>query len=177
MRAALPFLYLPESESLLDASPTAGCAAEGACLACYILAVLVRRILALVLAGSALIFGGAATQASQGSQAARSIKILSAKAEKGVVTVRVSIAGWKMYPTLVGKAPKPDGGHWHIYVNGRYNNFSTSATRGQTNPKKKLGPGEYRIGAVLANNNHTEPKPKVRSAPVIVTVESAAQTT
>ena len=136
-----------------------------------------RRIAVLALAGAVLVFGAAVTHASQVSQTARSIKILSAKAEKGVVTVRVSIAGWKMYPTLVGKAPKLDGGHWHIYVNGRYNNFSTSATRGQTKPTKKLGPGEYRIGAVLANNNHTELKPKVRSAPVIVTVESAAQTT
>jgi hypothetical protein len=113
----------------------------------------------------------------QAQAAPRAIQLVEAKVDHGVIRVTVKIRGWKMYPQLVGKKPKPDGGHWHIYVNGRYNNFSTSPTKGQTDPKKKLTPGSYKVYAALANNNHTLLKPSVKSKTVTVTVEEPAETT
>ena len=74
----------------------------------------------------------------------------------GVVTVLVKVRGWKMYPALVGKKTnKADGGHWHIYVNGKYNTYSANATKGTTTKLKK---GDYKITVALANDDHSPVK-------------------
>ena len=50
-----------------------------------------------------------------------SVKITSATASGKTIVVHVKIGDWKMYPSLVGKKPNhADGGHWHIYVDGKY---------------------------------------------------------
>lgn len=108
---------------------------------------------------------------------ARSIRILEAEDDHGVIRLKVRIIGWRMYPRLLGKAPRRDGGHWRIYVNGRYNNLSTSPTRGSTNPRRALAPGTYRITTVLAHNNYRELRPRVRSNVALVTVERPEETT
>jgi hypothetical protein len=117
-------------------------------------------VLVLVIALGAL----AATQAwSSPEQARRSITIVRATDDHGVVRLTVRITGWR--------------GRWNIYVNNRYNNSSTSRTRGSTNPRRKLAPGSYRIHTALANANRTLLRPSVRSKTVTVTVEEPAETT
>jgi hypothetical protein len=72
-----------------------------------------------------------------------------------------------MYPALVGKDPRPDGGHWAIYVEGRFNNRSTNPRLGRT---KMLRPGTYTVFAALVNNDGTQLRPRVRSGLVNVRV-------
>ena len=84
------------------------------------------------------------------------------------VTVFVKIRGWKMYPSLVGKKTnKPDGGHWHIYVNGKYNTYSANPTKGTTTKLKK---GDYKIYVALANDDHSPVKGTHSSKTVTVMV-------
>ena len=103
------------------------------------------------------------------STAGRSISIVkTSAAANGVVTVTVKITGWKMYPALVGKKKnKPNGGHWHIFVDGKYNNASASATTGKTLVLKN---GSHKIYAELANNNHSLLSPPVTSKTTTITV-------
>jgi hypothetical protein len=96
-------------------------------------------------------------------QARKSIAIVRATDDHGVIRLTVRITGWS--------------GRWNVYVNGRYNNSSTSRTRGSTNPRRKLAPGSYRIYAALARANRTLLRPVVRSRTVTVTVEEPAETT
>jgi uncharacterized protein (DUF2141 family) len=117
-------------------------------------------VLVLVVALAAL----AATQAwSSPAQGRKSITIVKATDDHGIVRLTVRIMGWR--------------GRWNIYVNNRYNNFSTSRTRGSTKPRRKLAPGSYRIHAALANPNGRLLRPSVRSRTVTVTVEEPAETT
>jgi hypothetical protein len=109
-----------------------------------------------------------------GSQS-RSIRITSAAESSGVVTVRVRISGWKMYPSLVGKKPRPGGGHWRILVDGSANAISTSPTVGRT---RRLADGMHSVVAELVNNDGTRLRPPARSRAVTVRVgEPAAVTT
>lgn len=103
-----------------------------------------------------------AARATTDSQAAgaRSIRILETSESGGVVTLRVKITGWKMYPARVGKKPSRDGGHWAIFVDGRRNAISTSATVGRT---KALADGTHQVAAVLVNNDDSQLRPPVRS--------------
>jgi hypothetical protein len=112
----------------------------------------VSLVVALGLAGAAM-----AAPASR-TTAMRDISITNFKVNKGAgtVTVFVRIHDWKMYPKLVGrKTLKADGGHWHIFVNGKYNTYSASATKGVT---LKLKKGDYKITVALANNDHSPVK-------------------
>lgn len=116
-----------------------------------------RKTLALVLvtlvaAVGLVASGGAAT--STRADMMHEISITNFKVNNnGTVAVFVKIRGWKMYPALVGKKTnKADGGHWHIFVNGKYNNYSANATKGVT---KKLKPGDYKIRVALANDDHS----------------------
>lgn len=85
------------------------------------------------------------------------------------VTVNVKIRGWKMYPKAVGsKKLAKDGGHWHIYVNGKYNTYSANATVGKTTPLKK---GDYKLRAELANNDHSPLKEPAKSKTISVMVD------
>jgi hypothetical protein len=103
------------------------------------------------------------------STSGRSISIVkTSTAANGIVTVTVKINGWKMYPARVGKKPnKPGGGHWHIFVDGKYNNASASAATGKTVVLKS---GSHKIFAELANNDHSLLKPPVVSRTVTVKV-------
>ena len=136
-----------------------------------------KVVLLLAVIAVGIVVWTAQAQPSPVAQAARSIRILSATASNGVITLRVTITGWKMYPRLVGKAPKPDGGHWHVYVDGRFNNDATNATRGTTKLTRLLSPGTYRVSAHLANNNHVEPRPRIVSNVVTVRIQPETTTT
>jgi Regulator of Chromosome Condensation (RCC1) repeat protein len=99
------------------------------------------------------------------------ITLLSARASGKVVVVKVKLSDWKMYPDLAGKKPnKPDGGHWRIFVDGRFNNRATQATTGKTT---KLKPGKHRIWVILANNDDTAVAGAQRSKTLAVIVKKS----
>ena len=112
--------------------------------------------------------GNAAT--STRTNMMRDISITNFKVNKnGTVTVFVKVHGWKMYPKLVGKKTnKADGGHWHIFVNGKYNNYSANATKGVTTKLKK---GDYKITVALANDDHSPVKGTHPSKAITVMVD------
>ena len=131
-----------------------------------------RKLLGLA---AALVLGisvAAAAQASPRAHASmmRGISISSFKVNANkTVTVFVKVHDWKMYPKLVGsKTLKKDGGHWHIFVNGKYNNYSASATSGKTLVLKH---GDYKIYVALANNDHSPVKGADRSKSISVMVD------
>jgi hypothetical protein len=117
-------------------------------------------VLGLVIASAAFAAGHAPASPEQ---ARRSIAIVKATDDHGVIRLTVRMTGWR--------------GRWNVYVNGRYNNFSASRTSGSTNPRRKLAPGSYRLYAALANADRTLLRPVVRSKTVTVTVEEPAETT
>jgi hypothetical protein len=99
------------------------------------------------------------------------IALLGAKTSGRLVSLRVRISNWNMYPALVGKKPnKPDGGHWRIYVDGRYNSSSSQPTAGKTT---KLKPGTHRIWVILANNDETAVAGTQRSKTLTVLVKKS----
>lgn len=131
-----------------------------------------RKLLVLA---AALVLGisiVAAAQAGSRTQASmmRGIAITNFKVNANkTVTVFVKVHDWKMYPKLVGKKTnKADGGHWHIYVNGKYNNYSASAKSGHTTVLKH---GDYKIYVALANDDHSPVKGSDRSKTISVMVD------
>jgi alpha-tubulin suppressor-like RCC1 family protein len=101
-----------------------------------------------------------------------SISLLRTRASGNKAVVEVKVTGWKMYPSLVGQLPnKPDGGHWRIFVDGKYNNLSTSPTTGRTT---KLKPGKHTIWAKLANNDDSDVAGSRRSRTVTVIIKRRA---
>ena len=131
-----------------------------------------RKALALALvtavAALGLVSAGEAAPTSNASMM-RDISITSFKVNKNdTVTVFVKIHDWKMYPSLVGKKTnKPDGGHWHIYVDGKYNTYSANPAKGTTTKLKK---GDHRIYVALANDDHSPVKGTHRSKTITVMV-------
>lgn len=124
-----------------------------------------RALTLLVTLGLTGVLAGAA-----GAALPRTIAIVGSSTSGGIVTVKVKIGGWKLYPARVGKKPNAaDGGHWHIFVDGKYNNFAATTT-GRT---LKLAPGSHTIRAELANNDHSSLKPRVQSGSVTVTIAAA----
>jgi hypothetical protein len=117
-------------------------------------------VLGLVVGVAAL--AGASALASP-TQARKSITIVRATDDHGVIRLTVRMSGWR--------------GRWNIYLNGRLNNSSTLRTTGSTNPRRRLAPGTYRVYVALANANRTLLRPVVRSRTVTVTVEEPAETT
>ncbi len=133
---------------------------------------MLRTFLALALLGAAVGLATAAQAAPGATTAKPSIRLLGTSVSGGVVTVKVAITGWAMYPKLVGKKlNKPDGGHWHVYVNGKYNNFSANPTVGKTTTLK---PGTYKIRVELANDDHSEVERAAPSRTVTVKVLSSS---
>jgi len=116
---------------------------------------LALALVTLVAALGLVAAGNAAT--SKRTVVMHEISITSFKVNKGgTVTVFVKVRGWKMYPKLVGKKTnKANGGHWHIFVNGKYNTYSANATKGTT---LKLKKGDYKITVALANDDHSPVK-------------------
>ncbi len=82
------------------------------------------------------------------------------------VTISVKVRGLELAPALVGKKNVAGKGHWHIYVNGKYNNFSAGAS-GKTKPLKK---GDYKMYVTLANNDHSPLSEPTRSKSIAVMV-------
>jgi hypothetical protein len=122
-------------------------------------------LVALVAAVAAVQAGATTSRAS-----ARSITLLSVHELSGSrVQVNGRITGWKMLPTTVGKTPNSaTGGHWHIFVNGKYNNFSAGAHTGRT---LKLEHGTYKIQVELANNDHSELSQPVKSKVMTIKID------
>jgi len=133
----------------------------------------VRKSLALMLtvavAVAVAVAAGAAQARPQAPQGMYGIQIVNYKVNpNGTVTVNVKIRGFKMLPKLVGAKKNVAGaGHWHLYVNNKYNNYSANATSGKTTALKQ---GDYKVYVTLNNNDHSplsEPT-KSKTIPVMV---------
>jgi len=129
----------------------------------------VRKLILVGLAMLAVATGPMQAGAHSTRQASPSITLVSVKELPGrIVRVEVRITAWKMIPSKVGKKPNSaTGGHWHIFVNGKYNNLSANATTGRT---VKLRRGRYAIRAELAYNDHSELTPPARSRTLTIKV-------
>jgi cobalamin biosynthesis protein CbiD len=130
----------------------------------------VKRLILIGLVALAAAVAAVQAGATSSWSSSRSITLVSVHELSGsVVQVNVRITGWKMLPTRVGKKPNSaTGGHWHIFVNGKYNNFSANAHTGKT---LKLKHGTYKIHAELANNDHSELSPPVKSKAMTIKVD------
>ena len=73
----------------------------------------------------------------------------------------------KLAPELVGKKNVAGKGHWHIFVNGKYNNFAAT-TSGKTTPVKK---GDYKVNVTLNEQRPLTPFTPVRSKTISVMVD------
>ena len=67
-------------------------------------------------------------------------------------TVTVSIENFTLDPDAVGTAPVDGEGHWHVFVDGDYQNYSTEDSISISG----LSSGEHQIMVELYNNDHTE---------------------
>jgi hypothetical protein len=130
----------------------------------------VKRLILIGLVALAAAVAAVQAGATSSWSSSRSITLVSVHELSGsVVQVNVRITSWQMLPTRVGKKPNSaSGGHWHIFVNGKYNNFSANAHTGKT---LKLKHGTYRISAELANNDHSELSPPVKSKSMTIKVD------
>jgi len=129
-----------------------------------------RRIttFAVALALAALAVGGAAQAHTGTSRGMYSIKITNFKVNANLtVTISVKIRGLKLAPAQVGKKNVAGEGHWHIYVNGKYNNYSAK-TSGTTKPLQK---GDYKVYVTLNNNDHSPLSEPTRSKTITVMVD------
>ena len=129
-----------------------------------------RRIitLAAVLALGAVAVGGAAQARPGAAEGMYGIQITNFKVNPNhTVTINVKIRGLQLAPASVGKANVAGRGHWHIYVNGKYNNFA-AATSGKTKALKK---GDYKVYVTLNNNDHSSLSEPTRSKTISVMVD------
>lgn len=125
-----------------------------------------------IVAAALVLLITAGMAAAAGVAVKRSIAITGTSESGGVVTVKVKISGWKMYPALMGaKTKSADGGHWHIYVDGQYNVGLANAKSGRTT---KLAEGKHALYVELVNNDHSSLAPPVRSRPVSVTIAATS---
>jgi hypothetical protein len=110
-----------------------------------------------VLLALALTPAAAATSQQIGTR--RSISIVNVRVVGHAVTARVRIGGWKMFPALIGsRFDRPDGGHWHLYVDDRYIGGTAQFTY-----TIELPAGLHRLQAELVNNDHSPLRPPVFS--------------
>lgn len=73
----------------------------------------------------------------------------------GCITLGLRLYGWQMYPGQVGSpTTQPDGGHYHVYVNGKYHNFGSNPNRARA--CGLAGGQSYSLRVILANNDHSE---------------------
>ncbi len=129
-----------------------------------------RRIitLAVVLVLGTAVVGGAAQARSGAARGMYAIQITNFKVNPNkTVTISVKIRGLELAPALVGKKNVAGKGHWHIYVNGRYNNFA-AATSGRTKALKK---GDYKVYVTLNDNDHSPLSEPTRSKTITVMVD------
>jgi hypothetical protein len=85
----------------------------------------------------------------------------------GCVSLRLRLLGWKMYPAEIGlPTNRPDGGHYHIYVDGRY---YTAAANPVAARACGLATGvTHTLRVVLANNNHRELRARSQIVSVVL---------
>jgi hypothetical protein len=71
------------------------------------------------------------------------------------ISLELWIRGWKMYPDQIGDpVNQPRGGHYHVYVNGKYHNVGANARSARA---CGLAAGRsYRLQVILAYDNHQE---------------------
>ena len=81
------------------------------------------------------------------------------------VSLRLRLLGWQMFPAEVGSpVNRVEGGHYHIYVNGKYHSVGSNPVRARA---CGLATGvTHKLRVVLANNDHSE----LRARSQIVTV-------
>ena len=115
-------------------------------------AFLVFAVAALTLAGIAQGYDGNGARARGASVR---ITQVSPNSKTGCVSLRLDLRGWKMYPGEIGTSTnRADGGHYHIYVNGKYWSASANAKRARA---CGLATGAtYQLQVVLAYNDHTQ---------------------
>ena len=131
----------------------------------------VMSLAVLAVSAALAVVAAAAALAASGAAGKPTVTVTGTTVKDGVVTVAVRITGWKLLPALVGTSPNtPGGGHWHIFVDGKYN-AAAAATRGAT---RSLAPGTHTISVELANNDHSRLTPPAHSAAVKVIVAAAA---
>ncbi len=71
------------------------------------------------------------------------------------ISLELRIRGWTMYPGQIGDpVNQPGGGHYHVYVNGKYHNVGANA-RGARACGLARG-ASYRLQVILALDNHQE---------------------
>jgi hypothetical protein len=129
----------------------------------------VKRLIVIALAALPAVLLSTQADAMTKRPVSRSITLVSVREGSGhTVVATVRITGFKMIPSRVGKKPNSAiGGHWHIFVNGKYNNFSANAKTGRTT---KLKAGTYKIQVELANNDHSELSRPVKSKTMTIKV-------
>lgn len=128
-----------------------------------------RKVFALILtlALAAAIAATTAQARSHTAQGMYGIQITNYKVNANhTATINLKIRGLKLAPALIGKKNAAGQGHWHIYVNGKYNNAS-GATSGKT---KALKPGHYKVYVTLNNNDHSPLSEPTRSKTITVMV-------
>ncbi len=131
-----------------------------------------RKVFALMLtlAVATAVVATAAQARSDTAQGMYGIQITNFKVNANhTVTINVKIRGLKLAPALIGKKNVAGKGHWHVYVNGKYNNAS-GATSGKTKPLKK---GDYKVYVTLNNNDHSPLSEPTRSKTIRVMVDAA----
>lgn len=134
---------------------------------------MIRRLLVLGFIVSGAVVAVQTVAASSDRQQAATIKINSVdktgKSPRVKLQVNVFVLGYvvDVNPASVGTPPSPGSGHWHIYVDGKYSNYSIDPFKGFTAANLKSG-RTYKIYAELANNNHSPLKPSIRSNTVTV---------
>ncbi len=131
-----------------------------------------RKVFALMLtlAVATAVVATAAQARSDTAQGMYGIQITNFKVNVNhTVTINVKIRGLKLAPALIGKKNVAGKGHWHMYVNGKYNNAS-GATSGKTKPLKK---GDYKVYVTLNNNDHSPLSEPTRSKTIRVMVDAA----
>ena len=73
----------------------------------------------------------------------------------GCISLRLRLLGWQMYPQWVGNPHNAvDGGHYHVYVNGKYHSVGTNPLAARACGLE--GGRSYTLRVVLANNDHSE---------------------
>lgn len=134
---------------------------------------MIRRLLVLGLIVAGAVVAVQTVAAHSDRQQAATIKINSinktGKSPRIKVRVNVFVLGFvvDVNPASVGTPPSPGSGHWHIYVDGKYSNYSIDPFKGFTKANLKSG-RTYKIYGALANNNHSLLKPLIRSNTVTV---------
>ena len=113
-----------------------------------------------------------ALAAQAGAAGKPSISIVRTGVTAGAVTVTVKVENWRLLPAQIGKKPnEADGGHWHLYVDGKY----VAASGTLTAATAKLSSGAHRLRVELVNNDHSSLAPPVGSATVTVKVAAAVR--